>query len=383
MQSISDTLLIVGNDAQLLVDGPKTHRAMFAAMSEARTQINLESYILEDVQFESGTNLSGLLLAKRAQGVEVNVIYDAIGSSHTPKSFFEKLRAGGVNCCEFNPVMLPWKLNHRDHRKILVVDGSLAFTGGINLSSAYSSGSFGLRKRRKEERLEDGWRDTHIAVRGPAAFEFQKLFLDTWQRQACAKPDAKQTAAQPAAAGDKVLRVIGSSPDNNASEMYLALLAAIEHAESQIYITMAYFVPDPNTIAALKRAAERGVDVKLILPGFSDFWAVFHAGRSHYSDLLRSGVRIYEQRDALLHAKTAVIDGVWSTVGSTNMDWRSYMHNDEVNAIVLGEDFGRTMLAMFEGDLAVATPIDPARWERRSRKFKFKEWFARRWEYLL
>ena len=231
--------------------------------------------------------------------------------------------------------------------------------------------------------MEDGWRDTHIAVRGPAALEFQKLFLDTWQRQACAKPETTQTAVRPAAAGDKVLRVIGSSPDNNASEMYLALLAAIEHAESQIYITMAYFVPDPNTIAALKRAAERGVDVKLILPGFSDFWAVFHAGRSHYSELLRSGVRIYEQRDALLHAKTAVIDGVWSTVGSTNMDWRSYMHNDEVNAIVLGEDFGRTMLAMFEGDLAVATPIDPPRWERRSRKFKFKEWFARRWEYLL
>jgi cardiolipin synthase len=265
----------------------------------------------------------------------------------------------------------------------LVVDGQVAFTGGINLSSAYSRGSFGLRKRRKEERLENGWRDTHIAVRGPAVQEFQRLFFDTWQRQNCAPIVDVHLTAQPAAAGDKILRVIGSSPDNNASQMYLALLAAIEHAESQIYITMAYFVPDPNTIAALKRAAARGVDVKLILPGFSDFWAVFHAGRSHYSDLMSAGVKIYEQRDALLHAKTAVIDGVWSTVGSTNMDWRSYMHNDEVNVVVLGEDFARTMRDMFDSDLAAAAPIDPLRWEQRSRKFKFKEWFARRWEYLL
>jgi cardiolipin synthase A/B len=384
MEAITNSPLVVGNEAQLLVDGPATHKAMFQAIASAQRHINLESYILEDVTF--GRLLSDLLLRKRAAGVQVNVMYDSIGSASTPPEFFERLHQGGVNCCEFNPANpfsgKRWRLNQRDHRKILVVDGKVAFTGGINFSSVYSSGS-SVRRAKKRQVTDDGWRDTHLAVRGPAVAEFQRLFVQTWNKQNCASIETAGFFPALAPAGNKIMRVIGSSPDNNVSEIYLALLSAIEHAQSQIYLTMAYFVPDEATIVALKNAAQRGVDVKLILPGFSDFWGVFHAGRSHYSNLMTAGVKIYEQRDALLHAKTAVIDGVWSTIGSTNMDWRSFMHNDEVNAVVIGEEFGREMLSLFAVDLAKATRIDPAAWEDRGATLRFKEWFTRRWDYLL
>jgi cardiolipin synthase len=146
---------------------------------------------------------------------------------------------------------------------------------------------------------------------------------------------------------------------------------------------MAYFVPDPQTIKALKDAAARGVDVTMVLPSYTDFWAVFHAGRSHYSELLAAGVKIYERQDALLHAKTAVIDGVWSTVGSSNMDWRSFLHNYELNAVVLGWSFGLQMEAMFQRDLQGSVRVDPERWSHRPIEFRFKEWAARLWEYWL
>jgi cardiolipin synthase len=154
-------------------------------------------------------------------------------------------------------------------------------------------------------------------------------------------------------------------------------------AEKSIHITMAYFVPDPQTIDALKSAAARGVEVTLVLPSYTDFWAVFHAGRSHYSELLDAGVNIYERQEALLHAKTIVIDGVWSTVGSSNLDWRSFLHNAELNAVILGWGFGRQMEAMFQADLRDSMRIERDAWRRRPVEVRMKEWMARVWEYWL
>jgi cardiolipin synthase len=153
-------------------------------------------------------------------------------------------------------------------------------------------------------------------------------------------------------------------------------MSAIGNAEKQIYLTNAYFVPDPQLRKALIDAAMRGVDVRLILPSRSDSALVFHAGRAHYADLLAGGVHIHELSGALLHAKTAVIDGVWSTVGSTNLDWRSFMDNDEINAVILGREFAAQMSAMFAADLAVSKAIDPTSWKDRPVEFKFKEWLA-------
>jgi cardiolipin synthase len=179
------------------------------------------------------------------------------------------------------------------------------------------------------------------------------------------------------------VRVIGSEPADADPAIYLTLLSVIDHAEFSVHVTMAYFVPDEQMIAALKRAARRGVDVAIIVPSRSDFWAVFYAGRARYSELLDAGVQLYERQDTLLHAKTAVIDGVWSTVGSSNIDPRSFLHNAEINAVVLGTSFAQAMEAMFEGDLQRSRHIDPARWKRRPFRDRMIEWTAGFWDYWL
>jgi len=383
VEHVIEAPLRAGNSARLLVDGPATHDAMFAAMARARDHINLETYILDADPV--GQELATLLARKRAEGVRVHIMYDSVGVLSTPAEYFNGLRASGIALCEYNPVnpikaKRGWRLNNRDHRKILVVDGRVAFTGGINISAVYASSSF-ARLRRKPP-VEDGWRDTHVEARGPVVRDFQRLFLDAWNHQCGALDEtaAKYFPKLPPQ-GDKVMRVAAGDPGE--SEIYAALLSAIERAERRIYLTVGYFVPDPRTLQALVDAARRGVDVQLALPGVSDFWAPLYAGRSHYQTLLDAGVRIHERRDALLHAKTAVIDGVWSTVGSTNVDWRSFVHNAEANLIVLGVDFGARMEELFRRDVDHSIEIDPQAWPRRGAAARMKEWFARRWEYLL
>ena len=382
MRSVNQAPLVLGNATRLLIDGPAAHSAMFAAIAKARDHVNMQTYILEDD--EVGQKLADLLLEKRAAGVQVNLLYDSVGSVRTPPAFFNRLREGGVAVCEFNPVN-PLKgkavaLNHRDHRKVLVADGAVAYTGGINISAVYASSSFAGSS---QPPTEAGWRDTQIEVRGPAVAEFQKLFIESWRSQHCpALPDRKYMPPAKAA-GDRIVRVLGSGPGDATNMIYAEMLSAISNARQSIHVTMAYFVPNPELMQALIERARGGVDVTLILPGVSDFWAVFHAGRSHYQELLDAGVRIYERKDALLHAKTAVIDGVWSTVGSANMDWRSFLHNEEVNVVILGEGFGSEMERMFRLDLDASTPIDPASWARRSPLLRFREIVARMWEYWL
>lgn len=383
IESVNGPPLIGGNSAQLLIDGPATFEAIFAKIELASDHINLESYIFDDGVI--GTKLANLLLEKRSQGVDVNIIFDSVGSMATPPAFFEHLRSNRIEVCEFNPVNplkgKRWRINNRDHRKLLIVDGATAFVGGINISGVYSTGSFG--SRRKTSDLSKGWRDTHLQIDGPAVSEFQRLFLETWAKQCGTSLPQRNFFPRIPVTGDKIIRVIGSGPDDALNLTYVVLLSAIAHAKKSVYITMAYFVPDPQTIEVLTAAARRGVDVKLILPGFSDFSAVFHAGRSHYSNLLKAGVKIFEHREALLHAKTAVIDDVWSTIGSTNMDWRSFLHNDEVNGVILGVDFASEMQRMFDQDLADAVPIEIANWESRGSVLRMKEWGARLWEYWL
>jgi cardiolipin synthase len=374
--------LVDGNATRLLVDGPETHRAMFEAIARARRHVNLETYIVEDD--ETGRRLADLLVERRGQGVRVSLMYDAVGGIRTPAAYFDRLREAGVSVCEFNPVKPAAgrrvALNHRDHRKILVVDGRVAFIGGINISDVYASGSASARRRAERG---DGWRDTHLEVRGPAVAELQSLFVDSWRRQACEPVADADPVPKPAREGDRVLRVVASTPDSPGNAIRDELLSAMARAERSIRVTMAYFVPDPATLETLEEAARRGVDVHLVLPGFSDFWAVLAAGRSHYGRLLEAGVRIHERRDALLHAKTAVIDGVWSTVGSANMDFRSFLHNDEVNVVVVGEGFGREMERLFADDVAKSVPVTAESWARRGFAERAKEAIARTLEYWL
>ena len=379
--------LVLGNKLTLLQDGPATYKAMFAVIRAARDHINLETYIFEDG--EVGNQFADLLLEKQAAGVQVNVIYDSVGSLPTPRSFFERLSRAGIRVVEFNPVnplkvkKKAWLLNNRDHRKLLIVDGRTAFLGGINISETYSSGSMSHSSRKKEAKLSAGWRDTHLQIEGPVVADFQKLFMDTWAKQKGPALGDKNYFPPLTRQGDEIVRAIGSAADAPYSQIYLTLLSAIDHAEQTIQLTNAYFVPDPQLLSALKAAARRGVNVQFILPSQSDSWVVFHAGRSHYSELLQAGVKIYERRGAVLHSKTASIDGVWSTIGSTNLDWRSFLHNDELNAVILGRDFARQMEAMFENDRAASDRIDYQAWKRRPLHLRVKEWLSRLPEYWL
>jgi len=375
--------LVAGNKVALLVDGPTTYKAMFAAIEQAKDHINMESYIIEND--EIGQHLAALLIGKQQQGVQVNLIYDSVGSLSTHREFFDTLKSSGVNVLEFNPInpliaRKGWQVNQRDHRKLLIVDGQTAFVGGINISSVYSSGSFG---KSRSAQNDQPWRDTHLRMEGPVVSEFQKLFIATWQSQQGQPLADRQYFPQPVAKGNEVVRAIGSSPDEPYSQIFSTLLSAINSAETRILLTNAYFVPDPQLLTALKEAVQRGVDVQLLLPEKTDSTLVFYASRSYYDELLCAGVKIFERRDALLHAKTALIDGVWTTIGSTNLDWRSFTNNQEINAVILGQDFGAQMQQLFEEDLESSTLITLEEWRKRSIGARIKEKAARLWAHWL
>jgi cardiolipin synthase A/B len=383
--AISGSPLVAGNNVQLLQDGPTTYRAMFAAIAAARDHINMETYILEDD--EVGRRFAEALVAKQRSGVQVNLICDAVGTLNVPAAYFDTLRAAGVQVVVFNPVnpltaKAGWDVNQRDHRKLLVVDGKTAFLGGINISAVYSGGSYGRPAERRSGR-ELPWRDTDLQIDGPVVAEFQKLFMQTWQKQQGPTLAPRRYFPALKRQGSEVVHAIAGSPDEPYSLIYATLISAIDSAEREVLLTNAYFVPDPQLIASLKGAVARGVDVKIVLPSASDSTLVQSAGRSYYTELLRAGIKIYERQNALLHAKTALIDGVWSTVGSTNLDWRSFLHNQEINAVVLGDAFGQRMRAAFDEDLAASRPITLEQWEQRSPAQRLKETFGRLWHYWL
>lgn len=377
--------LTAGNKVDLLQDGPATYAAMFAAIDGARDHINMETYILEGD--EVGQRFADKLIAKQRSGVQVNLIYDSVGTLGTSPAFFERLRQSGIRLVEFNPVnpmtaKAGWQLNQRDHRKLLIVDGRIAILGGVNISGVYSGGSVG--SGRHPPRREDlPWRDTDLRIEGPVVADLQKLFIGTWDRQKGGELVARHYFPPLEHEGNAVVRAIGSTPEEPYSQIYATLISALHSAQSEIWLTSAYFVPDPQLLDALKAAAARGVDVRLVVPGSTDSWLVFHAGRAYYTELLEAGVRLYQRRDALLHVKAGVIDGVWSTVGSTNLDWRSFLHNQEVNVVVLGVDFGERMRQAFLADVAGSEELTLTAWQRRPIRARISEGIGRVWEYWL
>jgi cardiolipin synthase len=380
IESVSGSPLTSGNKVTLLIDGPATYAAMFKAMEDAKDHINLETFIIEDD--ETGRRFSDLLLKKQAEGVQVNLIYDSRGSFSTPSPFFQRLRDAGIQIVAFNPVnplktRKSWTLAHSDHRKILIVDGKIVFTGGVNISAVYSSGRSG---RQPEKKPSIPWRDTDVRIEGPVVAEFQKLFLDTWQSQKGPILSGRNYFPDLKAVGNALVRAVGSSPGETNRLTFVLYVSAITFSEKSLHVTNAYFAPDDETVDALRDAARRGVDVKIILPGTTDSSLTMNAGRYYYSELLKSGVRLYRRRDVLLHSKTAVIDNVWSTVGSTNMEFWSFSINDEVNAVILSKEFAAEMEEMFARDLAESEEIRLEAWKKRPVLDKIKQWIAHRFK---
>ncbi|QOY95974.1 cardiolipin synthase [Massilia sp. UMI-21] len=379
--------LIPGNKVTLLFDGPATMREMMAAAREAKSSINLETYIFD--RDPIGLEFAEVLMEKRRQGVVVNIMADGVGTLATPKEFFEGMRAAGLNVLIFNPVdptKRPgkWQLNNRDHRKIMVVDGRVGFTGGINISETYANSSL-FRSRQKAETADSrqvGWRDTHIRIEGPAVAALQYAFIDNWVHQDAGELPPGEYFPRLTPAGDKVMRVLATSPDRD-SEIYKSLMVAMNEARKSIHITSAYFVPDRQIVDALTAAAKRGVDVKLVLPGVSDHDLIKYAGQAFYDELLAGGVKIYQLQVAVLHAKTAVIDGIWSTIGSANIDRRSFIHNYELNVVVLDPAFGRDMESAFNEDLRDSKQVTLEQWRNRPWKDRLREFMGRLAEYWI
>lgn len=397
--------LIGGNRVRLLKDGPATHRAQLEAIARARHHVHLDIYLLTDD--ELGQRYAELLTRKARAGVKVRLIVDGLGGMGAGEDYRRRLQEAGVEIREFrsvSPLKDPrvWRMTRRNHRKILVVDGRVAFTGGINITDDYagSSSSSGLSLSGSSggssgSRSARGWRDTQVGIEGPAVAEFQRLFLHWWSELGGQQQDPPRRLF-PAIErrGDQYVRVVvdqgedllgnllapadgawkalRGQPDDEA-RIYASYLTAIGKARQRVWITQAYFAPNEAFVAALEEAARRGVDVRLMMPGESDVTLLMHAARSHYQRLLDAGIHLYEYQDTVLHAKTAVIDGVWSTVGSANLDTRSFILNDEANAIIIGRDFGWQMEQMFEQDLKSAKAIDPQKWQQRPWTQRLKE----------
>jgi cardiolipin synthase len=377
--------LITGNRVELLIDGPETLQAMRKAIGSARHHVHLETYIFADDAI--GQEFRELLLERRRAGIEVRLLYDAVGSLASSGAFFDSLRAAGVEVLAFRPLdpvrtPLPWKLNNRDHRKLLVVDGQSVFTGGINISGTYADSS--TTSPGPEEGLESAWRDTHVRIEGPVAAQFQALFLASWTRAGgkIASSINYFPTIQPAGA-EWVAAVALDVDQHGASPIYATYLASIRAASQRIWLTNAYFAPNRELRGALIDAAARGVDVRLIVPGFTDSGLILHASRATYDELLAGGVHIYEQRQALLHAKTAVFDTTLSMVGSANLDMRSFLHNNEINAAIVSVAFAQRLEQVFERDLEQARELNLQQWRKRPWRQRMKEVGSRLFSYWL
>lgn len=387
-QALAGTPLSVGNQVTLLEDGQATFAAMLEAIAAARHHVHFETYIFD--ADETGRNFAEALLERHRAGVQVRLVYDSVGSMKTPQEFFQRMADGGIEVVEYNPITpgtvlsRGTLLNRRNHRKLIVVDGLVAFLGGINISDVHTSGSTPRGRGGAEPFENRPWRDTHVRIVGPVVADFQKSFLRMWSRitrQAAPSEAALFPRVEPR--GPHAVRAVEGWLADGLNPLYVTLISAIESAERRVRIAMAYFVPHEELLAVLKGAAARGVEVELLLPSRTDHWLVFHAGRSYYGELLEAGVKIHERRSRLLHAKTATVDGVWSTVGSTNLDWRSLLYNDELNAVVLGTEFAAALEASFERDLAQSHAITPLEWSRRPLKDCVREAAARAWARLL
>jgi cardiolipin synthase len=364
-----------GGDIAVLRDGDETYPAMLAALTAAQHTICFETYILAADRI--GDRFKEVLIERARAGVAVRIIYDAVGSFGLPDSWVGELRDAGCQIIDFNPIA-PWRrrfrLSHRDHRKIIVVDDRVGFTGGLNIANDYAA-------------VEDGgggWHDMHCRVTGPVVSDLARMFRRTWLRcDGTSYPPPAAPASYAPATGGPLIRLLDNTRRRQRTTVRRAYLHVIKAARKSVLIQNAYFLPDRGLRRALSRAAARGVDVRVLVPGKSDVKLVAWAALYVMRRLARRGVKLFLWRGPMMHAKTATVDALWSTIGSYNFDAQSRFNNLEVTVEILDPATGQALVDTFERDIANADPFDEQAWLRMPWWRKALAWIAYRLRRLL
>ncbi|RJR20537.1 MAG: hypothetical protein C4581_03280 [Nitrospiraceae bacterium] len=362
IEKVLGSPFIENNKVQLLKSGRETFQTILDLVSAAGKIICIEFYIFKDD--DTGKRLATLLKEKAKEGVKVYLLYDHFGSFLTSRHFWSDLKKSGVSIRVSHPFKWksPREYMYRNHKKLLIIDGMKAVTGGFNIADEYH-GYF--RKRNIT------WRDTGIYLEGPIAYTLLNMFQRSWSTWKGELINC-HTINKPTDHGVPVIPVFANS-GRARRRMRRLLIYSIRNARESILLTTAYFVPSKRILRALLHAARRGVSLKLLLPGSSDVQSVFYAGRSHYSRLLKAGAEIYNYQGSVLHAKTTVFDGCWSIIGSANFDFQSLRKNEESNVGVYDTDFSARMTEVFQTDLKNSFKIDAGNWSMRPLHHKFME----------
>lgn len=364
--------LTTNNKAELLINGEEKFPAVLEALRNATHHIHIEYYIYEDD--EIGRAIEEIMIEKAKEGIEVRFIYDDFGSASIRKSLVKRLRNNGVKAFPFYKIKLiklASRLNYRNHRKIIVIDGRISFVGGINISDKYSNAATGNKLY---------WRDTHLKIEGDSTAILQHIFIGDWNY--CAGKKLKITDQYFPKIGEldgetQNIQIVSSGPDSDRPSIYYAIIKAIQSAKKEILLTSPYFIPGETIIDSMKMAALSGVEVKLLVPGISDSYLVNAAAKSYYTQLLKAGVQIYLYKKGFVHAKTMVADRALAIVGTANLDYRSFDLNFEVNAVVYDDQLAEELAFNFENDLLHSEKIDIQSWLNRPKYIQLIEKIVR------
>lgn len=352
------------NAIEVIADTQRTLQRIQEAIQGAKQTLDLEYYIWQPDR--TGTQLRNLLIQRARAGVKVRFLYDSLGSMRLSRKFIDPMKEAGIHVAPFLPgssFRERWSFNNRSHRKIVIADGRVGFTGGMNIGDEY----LGLDTEIGQ------WRDTHLRIEGPAVWQLQQVFAEDWYYSTGEQLTDAEHFPPPACCGQGIAQVFSGGPDEAREPFHRLFFAALNEARESITLATSYFAPTEPLIMALETAASRGVKVRLMVAGHSVYpWTVW-CGRSFYDSLLRAGVEIYEYRRGILHSKTLTIDGQWSFVGSANFDYRSFLLNFEVGVALYGEEFARELESQFETDLQHCRTIHLRSWEDRPLRRVFVE----------
>jgi len=363
----SSSLLTTGNQLKILNNGTETFEAIFAAIKKAKHHIHLEYYIFSEDKI--GNQVKDLLIKKSREGVEVRIIVDDVGSWDLKEKYFNELRENGIEIYPFMEVRFPRltsRVNFRNHRKILIVDGIIGFTGGINIADRYIDGKPKIGP----------WRDTHLQITGDAVATMQVVFAADWYFVINENLTGEKYFTPLTEESGTPVQITASGPDSDWECIEQAYFAAILNAKDYVYVTSPYFMPPQTIVSALKTAALSGVDVRIIIPEKSDAVTSKWCSFSYVEQLLEAGIKIYFYQNGFIHSKTLMIDDIFSTIGTTNLDFRSLETNFEINAFIYEQKFTRLMLKHFTNDLKNSREIKLSEWKKRPWRFKLRESLA-------